>query len=231
MTSLWGPLPPPPPEPFAVQLLKKDQELAELRAQLLSVQKERDNYQRSLTFHRDQQACRWETHWHWGRTLPEPYQAQFFSIAANGSSSPEVSPIYSQRLNTLRGLLAESERKNKKLTAQVEEFREISHDACNKMLGHRLRAEELERRNAECEAAVDQAVAVAEYLDGHSKGAMAERVKTALSTPFAVERATELTRLRAVEAAANRVCDEADATGTPGWPSVQKLAEACGRKG
>lgn len=177
-------------------LASKDREIADLRAQLAAVEGERDKYQRSLNFHRDQQACRWETHWHWGRTLPEPYQHQFFSIAANGSSSPEVSPIYSQRLNTLRGRLDQSERENKKLTAKVEEFRELSQDACQRMLAHRLRNEELEQRNIECEDAVDQAVALASYLEGHSKGAMAERVKSALSAKFAQERAGYIVTLR-----------------------------------
>lgn len=90
--------------------------------------------------------------------------------------------------------------------------------------------DELRERNAECEAAVDQAVALAEYLEGHSKGAMAERVRHALSAKFAQERAAELTRLRAVEAAAIAVID---------YPELDEhfsermtaLAEACGRKG
>lgn len=55
---------------------------------------------------------------------------------------------------------------------------------------------ELRARLVECEEAVDQAVALAEYLEGHSKGAMAERVKTALSAKFAQERAHYIHNLR-----------------------------------
>lgn len=54
---------------------------------------------------------------------------------------------------------------------------------------------ELRARIVECEEAVGQAVALAEYLEGHSKGAMAERVKTALSAKFAQERRSELANL------------------------------------
>jgi hypothetical protein len=51
---------------------------------------------------------------------------------------------------------------------------------------------ELRARVAEQQEAVDQAVALVEYLEGHSKGAMAERVKMALSAKFAQERAEKI---------------------------------------
>lgn len=57
--------------------------------------------------------------------------------------------------------------------------------------------EALKARLAECEAAVDQAVALGEYLGGHCKGKMAERLKTAMSTSFWQERANYLAKLRA----------------------------------
>lgn len=50
---------------------------------------------------------------------------------------------------------------------------------------------ELRARLAEQKEAVDQAVELVEYLEGHSKGAMAERVKVALSAKFAQERKQE----------------------------------------
>ena len=50
---------------------------------------------------------------------------------------------------------------------------------------------ELRARIAEQQESVDQAVELVEYLEGHSKGAMAERVKKALSAKFAQERKQE----------------------------------------
>jgi hypothetical protein len=43
-------------------------------------------------------------------------------------------------------------------------------------------------------------------------------------------RFADMLRLEKIEKAAHRVCDEANATGTPSWPSVYSLAEACGRE-
>ena len=54
----------------------------------------------------------------------------------------------------------------------------------------------LRTRLAECEAAVDQCVALAEYIETAAKGAMVERIRTALSTKFAQDRAAELAALR-----------------------------------
>lgn len=68
----------------------------------------------------------------------------------------------------------------------------------------------LTARLAECEAAVDQAVALVEYLEGHSKGEMAKRVTTALSASFALERAAELKRLREIETATRALIDNVE---------------------
>ena len=87
---------------------------------------------------------------------------------------------------------------------------------------------ELRARLAECEEAVDQAVALAEYLEGHSKGAMAERVKTALSAKFAQERRHELanlTRRSMLLAATEHERNEARECVRRLWPLVNEHAD------
>lgn len=73
------------------------------------------------------------------------------------------------------------------------------------------RAQQTEERVAEQQEAVDQAVALVEYLEGHSKGAMAERVKTALSAKFAQERAAYASSLRELAACAYQAMGVHDA--------------------
>lgn len=70
---------------------------------------------------------------------------------------------------------------------------------------------ELRARAAEQQEAVDQAVAMAEYLEGHSKGAMAERVKTALSAKFAQERIAYVTKLKELASCAYQAMGAHDA--------------------
>lgn len=76
---------------------------------------------------------------------------------------------------------------------------------------------ELRARLVECEEAVDQAVELADYLEGHSKGAMAERVKTALSAKFAQERKRERDEARECARRLHSVCSE-----------LLKLESGCG---
>lgn len=95
--------------------------------------------------------------------------------------------------------VAELERKFCEACGERDQWK---HDASalvaiNKtLLGAQDKLEAAEARIAEQQETVDQAVAMAEYLEGHSKGAMAERVKTALSAGFAQERAKYIVSLR-----------------------------------
>lgn len=86
---------------------------------------------------------------------------------------------------------------------------------------------EARSRLVECEEAVDQAVALAEYLEGHSKGAMAERVKTALSAKFAQERHEYIARLERETLECAQIVGAALMPGDPVGLHVGHLPDMC----
>lgn len=102
-------------------------------------------------------------------------------------------------------------------------FGEVSAELLPDSDGEWVLRDDVIARLSECEHAIDQAVALAEYIEIAAKGAMVDRIHTALSAPFAQERVAEIQRLRLIEAAARKYCAD------KGWSSSrEELIDALG---